>query len=183
MEISYRYLGLAFIGLIVVGYFIYTYGISHLVDKTFKVLNFLYTVFIFAYLFIMLSALIDFNTLSTRSSFNFEDFLYEMGSNVENQYVNPTNTGNKDWRYVQSIIKSDSTVEKFFENNNPLIDSITQEEIKDVYVYTIDECHNDYLSEETLKNLYGPGKRFHNNMRNPFTNQSLKEITKIQILN
>jgi len=181
MEISFRNTVLIFIGVVGLGYLVYIYGLNNVINKSFKVLNFFYTVFIFAYLFVMLSALIDYTTLTPRGTFNIEEFLFDISS--ETDYTNPRNTGNKDWNYVQSIIKSNPNVEKFFNKDETLIDSITQEEIKDEYVYTIDECHNDYITEDTLKNLYGPGKRFHSNMRNPFTNQSLKSITKYAILN
>lgn len=59
-------------------------------------------------------------------------------------------------------------------------DSITRQTIIHNYAYTLNESHNDFISEETLRRLYDPlmPTASPQTTRNPFTNLPLSKVTK-----
>lgn len=159
---------------------IYFYGTKTLFTGFSKVINFVYISICIYYLF-MLTLLMLYNNNVFSEEFTRA---VNLDSFFEDYYpVDNTNTQNKNWNYVLEQFKSNATyIETINDKSEPIVDSITQEDIKDEFAYTIDECRNDFLTQQTLINMYAPDKRFHYSMKNPFTNESLYSITKHKLI-
>jgi hypothetical protein len=109
-----------------------------------------------------------------RNEFNMNNFVGR-----DNQ--NPINTETQNFweNIVLRSINEQQNIGVYHSNERP-IDSISQEQITDEFCYTLDNCGNEYLSEQTLRRMYNPlSDNF--TRRNPFTNLNLERITKFRI--
>jgi hypothetical protein len=84
------------------------------------------------------------------------------------------------WNTVVKPAIDNPSTNSFRRQADSIEDSITHQTITDNYAYTLNESHNDFICEETLRRLYDPlmPTASPQTTRNPFTNLPLVKVTK-----
>ncbi len=121
------------------------------------------------------------NIQANRMDLMFMNFMNNLRNEFNMNNQNPINIEIQNFweNVVLRAINEHQNIGVYHGSERP-VDSISQEQITDEFCYTLDNCGNEYLSEQTLRRMYNP---FSDNFtrRNPFTNLNLERIIKFRI--